>query len=121
MRKRYNVLAAIIISCMSFITANAQTFTISGKVTNNTSKEIVPAVSVVVKGTTQGTYTNSNGEFSLKVNKLPVVLTFSSIGFESQDITVSDASKSIDVDFKVNNALGQEVVIAATRAPQNRR
>ena len=48
MRKRYNVLAAIIISCMSFITANAQTFTISGKVTNNTSKEIVPAVSVVV-------------------------------------------------------------------------
>ena len=118
MRKRYNVLAAIIISCMSFITANAQTFTISGKVTNNTSKEIVPAVSVVVKGTTQGTYTNSNGEFSLKVNKLPVVLTFSSIGFESQDITVSDASKSIDVDFKVNNALGQEVVIAATRAPQ---
>lgn len=85
MRKRYNVLAAIIISCMSFITANAQTFTISGKVTNNTSKEIVPAVSVVVKGTTQGTYTNSNGMFSLKVDKLPVVLSFSSIGFESQD------------------------------------
>ncbi|MEO5946450.1 MAG: TonB-dependent receptor [Chitinophagaceae bacterium] len=117
MRKRYNVFAAFIISCMSFITANAQTVTISGTVTNNTSKEIVPAVSVVVKGTSKGTYTNSNGEFTLKVNKLPVVLTFSSIGFDSQDITVSDASKSIEVDIKVNNALGQEVVIAATRAP----
>lgn len=118
MRKSYNVLAALIISCLSFFTANAQSVTVSGTVTNNTTKEIVPAVSVVVKGTSQGTYTNSNGGFSLKVDKLPVVLTFSSIGFESQDITVSDASKSINVDFKVNNALGQEVVIAATRAPQ---
>ena len=118
MRKSYNVLAALILSCLSFFTANAQSVTVSGTVTNNSTKEIVPAVSVVVKGTSQGTYTNSNGEFSIKVNKLPVVLTFSSIGFDSQDITVSDASKSINVDFKVNNALGQEVVIAATRAPQ---
>lgn len=118
MRKSYKILAVVIISCLSFMTANAQTVTVSGTVTNNSTKEIVAAVSVVVKGTSQGTYTNSNGEFSLKVNKLPVVLTFSSIGFESQDITVSDASKSISVDFKVNNALGQEVVIAATRAPQ---
>ena len=71
-----------------------------------------------IKGTEQGTYTDPNGAFSLKVSKLPVTLVFTSIGYMDQEVTVSDASKAISVDFKVNNALGQEVVIAATRAPQ---
>ena len=118
MRKSYCFLAALMIACLFSVTANAQSVTISGTVKNNNSKEIVPAVSVLVKGTTQGTYTNSEGEFSIKVSKLPVTLIFSSIGFETQELTVSDASKPINVDFKVNNALGQEVVVAATRAPQ---
>ncbi len=118
MRKSNCFLAALMIACLFSLTANAQSITISGTVKNNNSKEIVPAVSVLVKGTTQGTYTNSEGEFSLKVSKLPVVLVFSSIGFESQELTVSDAKKPIEIDFIVNNALGQEVVVAATRAPQ---
>lgn len=120
MRKSYCFLTALMITCLFYVSANAQTITITGTVTNNTTKEIVPAVSVIVKGTLQGTYTNSDGEFTLKVTKLPVVLTFSSIGFDSQDITVSDASKPVTVDFKVNNALGQEVVIAATRIAQRK-
>lgn len=100
------------------IAANAQTVTVSGTVRNESSKESVPSVSVRIKGTEQGTYTDPNGAFSLKVSKLPVTLVFTSIGYMDQEVTVSDASKAISVDFKVNNALGQEVVIAATRAPQ---
>lgn len=118
MRKSYCFLAALMMSILFSVTVNAQTVTISGTVTNNTSKEIVPAVSVLVKGTSQGTYTNSDGEFSLKVSKLPVVLIFSSIGFESQELSVTDATKPVSIDFIVNNALGQEVVIAATRSAQ---
>ncbi|MEQ1678211.1 MAG: TonB-dependent receptor [Chitinophagaceae bacterium] len=118
MRKSYSFFAALFMACLFSITANAQTVTISGNVANATSKENVPAVSVVVKGTSQGTYTNSNGGFSLKVAKLPVTLVISSIGYETQELTVTDASKPVQVDFKVNNTLGQEVVVAATRAPQ---
>ncbi len=118
MRKSYSFFAALFMACLFSITANAQSVTISGNVANATSKENVPAVSVVVKGTSQGTYTNSNGGFSLKVAKLPVTLVISSIGYETQELTVTDASKPIQVDFKVNNTLGQEVVVAATRAPQ---
>ena len=117
MRKSYRFLTAWLIAGLFSFSANAQSVTISGKVSNGTSKESVPAVSVVVKGTSQGTYTNSNGEFSIKVAKLPVVLVISSIGFDNMEVTVSDASKSVDVDLKVNNALGQEVVVAATRTP----
>lgn len=118
MRKSYSFFAALLMACLFTVTANAQSVTISGSVTNATSKEKVPAVSVVVKGTSQGTYTNPDGGFSLKVAKLPVTLVFSSIGFETQEINVTDASAAISVDFKVNNALGQEVVVSATRAPQ---
>ncbi len=117
MRKSYSFLAAFLMACLFSITANAQTVTVSGTVSNATSSENVPAVSVVVKGTSQGTYTNSDGAFSLKVAKLPVTLVFSSIGYETQEVTVTDASP-IKVSFTVNNALGQEVVVSATRAPQ---
>jgi len=118
MRKSYRFFAALLMACLFTITAQAQSVTISGSVSNATSKEKVPAVSVVVKGTSQGTYSNPDGEFTLKVSKLPVTLVFSSVGYETQEITVSDASAPVKVDFKVNNSLGQEVVVAATRAPQ---
>lgn len=117
MRKSYRYLASSLMAVLFSIAAYAQTVTINGTVRNSSSKESVPAVSVSVKGTTKGTYTNSDGEFSISVAKLPVVLVFSSIGYEDQEITVSDASKAVAVDFKVSTALGQEVVVSATRTP----
>ena len=118
MRKSYSFLAAWLMACLISFSAYAQSITISGTVKNSTTKEGVPAVSVAVKGTSRGTYTNSDGEFTLTVPKLPVVLVFTSVGFDSQEVTVSDASQPVAVDFKVNSALGQEVVVAAARAPQ---
>jgi outer membrane receptor protein involved in Fe transport len=115
MRKSYSFFAALLMAVILSTAANAQTVTISGSVRNESTKDGVPAASVVVKGTSQGTFTNSNGEFSLKVAKLPVVLIFSSVGYDNQEISVSSASQPITVDFKVNNSLGQEVVVASTR------
>lgn len=115
MRKNYRYLAAWLMAVTISIAANAQSVTISGNIRNESSKEAVPAASVVVKGTSQGTFTNPNGDFSIKVSKLPVVLVISSIGYENQELTVSSANQPLTIDFKVNNALGQEVVIAGTR------
>ena len=117
MRKCYRYLAAWLMAGLFSVAAYAQTVTVSGTVRNSSTQENVPAVSVRVKGTTQGTFTNSNGEFSLKVASLPVVLVFTSIGFTEQEITVTDASKPVTLDFAVNNTLGQEVVVSATRTP----
>lgn len=109
-------MAVFIISSLLSIAAFSQNV-ISGTVTNNVTKEVVPAVSVIVKETSQGTYTNSNGAFSISVAKLPVTLIFTSIGFETIEIPVSSTSSKVEVDFKPVTALGQEVVVAATRAP----
>ena len=118
MRKSYSFLAAWLVACLFSITANAQSVTVSGTVMNDVTKEKVPAVTVRVKDTNKGTYTNSDGGFSVKVAKLPVVLIFSSVGYENQEVTVSDASKPLSIDFKVNNTMGQDVVVAASRTPQ---
>lgn len=118
MRKSYRYLSCWLMAVLFSIAANAQSVTVTGTVRNESSKESVPSVSVRIKGTEQGTYTDPNGAFSLKVTKLPVTLVFTSIGYLDQELTVSDASKPVSIDFKVNSALGQEVVVAATRAPQ---
>jgi outer membrane receptor protein involved in Fe transport len=118
MRKSYRFLAASVIASLFTIAAFAQTtITISGNVRNSSSKEVVPSVSVLVKETNAGTYTNPGGDFSIKVTKLPVTLVFSSIGFENYEVTVSDASAKVEVSFKPISTLGQEVVIAANRTP----
>lgn len=117
MRKSYRFLASSLAALLITFAAYAQTVNITGTVRNSSSKEVVPAVSVAVKGTSQGTYTNSNGEFTISVAKLPVVLVFSSIGYLDQEVTVSTATAPINVDFKVNESLGQEVVVSATRTP----
>lgn len=109
-------MAVYLMTSLFSIAAVAQ-ITISGNVRNSSSKENVPAVSVVVKETSQGTYTNSDGEFSLNVAKLPVTLVFTSVGYDTYEVTVTSASDKVEVDFKPSSMLGQEVVVAATRTP----
>ncbi|MBK5271183.1 MAG: carboxypeptidase-like regulatory domain-containing protein, partial [Bacteroidia bacterium] len=118
MIKYYRFLAAWLIAVMFSIAAIAQSITITGTVHRDSTTETVPAVSVIVKGTNIGTFTNSNGEFSLNVTKLPVVLLFSSVGYDNFEMTINEVSQVIDVAFIRNVTLGQDVVIAASRTPQ---
>ncbi|MDP4151075.1 MAG: TonB-dependent receptor, partial [Bacteroidota bacterium] len=93
--------------------------TISGNVHNALNRDAVPAVSVSIKGTGAGTYTDDKGNFRITTNHaLPLVLVFTSIGFELQELTVSDASAHLQIEFKPVSVLGTEVVVAASRVPE---
>ncbi|HEU0112265.1 MAG TPA: carboxypeptidase-like regulatory domain-containing protein, partial [Flavisolibacter sp.] len=111
---------AVLLAALFFTltTAYAQGVTLSGTVKNAVTQESVPAVSVTVKDGPQGTFTDGSGAFKLTVPQVPVTLVFSSIGFETREITVENATASIDVSFTPASTLGQEVVISATRTPQ---
>lgn len=100
------------------LTCFAQSITITGKVNNATTKEGVGAVSISVKGGQEGVFTDKNGNFKLSVESLPVTLAVTSIGFQAQEVTVTDASSAIDINLVPSTALGQEVVVAASRLPQ---
>src|SRR5215213_7349769 len=101
----------------SLTTAYAQSVPLSGTVKNATTQEGVPAVSVTVKGGSQGTFTDATGGFKLNVPRLPVTLVFSSVGFEPREQTVDAASTPVEVSFTPMSTLGQEVVVSATRTP----
>ncbi|MFN7235848.1 MAG: carboxypeptidase-like regulatory domain-containing protein, partial [Cyclobacteriaceae bacterium] len=109
--KRF-LLPALFVLCAG--TAWAQT-TISGTVKDTAGP--LAGVNVVVKGTVQGTITNSKGEFSLRVNQAPpLTLSFSFVGFATQEIEVKDANTSgLDVTLEEQTLLGQEVVVSASR------
>lgn len=101
-------------ACLLSLSAIAQNITITGNVKNGSSKENVAAVSVVVKGTSIGAFTDDNGNFKVSVAKLPVTLIISSVGFETKEVSVSGAG-NVSVELTAVSSLGQEVVVAATR------
>jgi outer membrane receptor protein involved in Fe transport len=118
MRKSARFLTCLLATMLFTVTAFSQSVTLTGTVRNKINAETVPAVSVTVKGSTLGAFTDENGSFRLTVPQLPVTLVFTSVGYEIQELTVTDASTPIQIDFVPGTALGQEVVVAASRTPQ---
>jgi outer membrane receptor protein involved in Fe transport len=118
MRKSYRYLASLLMAGMFSMAAFAQNVVLTGNVRNNTSSESVPAVSVTVKGSDKGTYTDADGNFKISVPRLPVTLVFTSIGYENKEVVVNSSATPITVNFVATSQLGQEVVVAATRTPQ---
>ncbi|MGZ5134379.1 MAG: TonB-dependent receptor domain-containing protein [Flavitalea sp.] len=113
------LLAALVITNLITIVAIAQTTTITGNVRNSTNQDVVPAVSVTIKGSSAGTFTDEKGNFRLSTDlKLPLTLVFTSIGFEPQEATVNDASTPVSISFVPTSTLGVEVVISASRVPE---
>lgn len=55
---------------------------VTGTVTDSKG-DPVPGVAVLIAGTTKGTYTDSNGKYSIAVDNNSIALEFSSIGFDS--------------------------------------
>jgi iron complex outermembrane receptor protein len=93
-RKNLNVLI-LILSLLLGNFAIAQQAVLKGKVTDSSSGESLPGVSIVVKGTTNGTITNMDGVFTLNTNKGDVV-QFSFVGYKTQEI-VAQGQKDLKV------------------------
>jgi outer membrane receptor protein involved in Fe transport len=118
MRKKLLHLCALLLTCATAGSAFAQT-TISGTVRNSTNQEPVPAVSVTIKGTGTGTFTDEKGSFRLTTSRTPpFTVVFTSIGFEMKEVAVSSANETLTVDFVPASSLGAEVVISASRVPE---
>lgn len=84
--------------------------TVSGVVTDATTGEPMPAVNIAVDGTTTGTSTDSNGEYSLTVPNLDVTLRFSFVGYETRLISI-DGRTTVDVIMQAQAIAGEEVLV----------
>lgn len=83
--------------------------TIKGTIIDEKGEKL-PGVNISVKGTTRGTTTNSNGEYSISVLDDKAVLVFSFIGYESQEVQVNNRT-DISITLKVDIKSLEEVVV----------
>jgi TonB-linked SusC/RagA family outer membrane protein len=88
---------------------NAQPITIKGIVTDAKTGTTLPGVSVVIKGTTIGTVTDANGNYTLEVADESVILVYTFIGYVGQEIVIG-AQTIINVAM-VDEAIGLEGVV----------
>lgn len=86
---------------------NAQTIKVNGTV-NDESGLPLPGVNVIEKGTNNGTQTDFDGHYEI-ITKLKSTLTFSYVGFDTQEIKVRKAGE-INVNLKTGSQL-EEVVV----------
>lgn len=82
---------------------------ISGVITDSRTGEFLPGVSVVVKGTTNGTVTDVDGRYTLNAPS-DATLVFSYIGFIPQELKIS-GKKTLDIGMQEDARSLEEVVV----------
>ncbi|MGQ7868830.1 SusC/RagA family TonB-linked outer membrane protein [Sunxiuqinia sp. sy24] len=99
----------VLLAGTSFL--RAQSVTLSGNVTEAETGTSLPGVSVFIKGTTTGTITDFDGNYSLEVSpEEDKVIVFSFVGMKTQEIPIG-TNKVINVSLE-NDAIGLGEVVA---------
>jgi iron complex outermembrane receptor protein len=84
--------------------------TVSGVVTESATGLPVPGVNVIVKGTSNGTVTDFDGNYSLENVSEDDILVYSFLGFTTQEIPF-EGQATIDVQLDEDQATLEEVVL----------
>ena len=88
----------------------AQNRTVQGTVFDS-AQQPLPGVGVVLEGTTNGTVTGTDGTYSLKVPSGQVVLSFSSLGYQTQTVTVPATQGQVNVTLEDDAMTLEETVV----------
>ena len=104
---RYILLLHLIL--ISAVGARGQGTSVTGKVTDEKGVGL-PGVTVLLKGTTNGTATDANGSYTLNVPDGNGTLTVSYIGFKTQDVPIENRS-SVNITLATDTKALEEVVV----------
>lgn len=114
-KERGKQIGLICLMMMSFSLVMAQERQVSGTILDNETGDGIPGVNILIKGTTQGTVTDINGQYNLRANPGDV-LAFSSVGFVTQEIIVGNQNlagnqNTININLSPDIQALAEVVI----------
>lgn len=76
------------------VEATSRKYKIRGRILSEEEKEVLPGAAIAVKGTTNGTTTNLDGEFAISVDTLPVKIVLSYVGYDTKIIDVTEKNYS---------------------------
>ena len=103
------LLLGVLFTSASVVAQSDVKKTVTGSVLSTERGDGIPGVSVVVKGTSNGTTTNTDGQFSIDVTA-GNTLVFSFIGYESKELSVGNKTK-IEIRLKESISNLNEVVV----------
>ncbi|UZR93116.1 SusC/RagA family TonB-linked outer membrane protein [Chondrinema litorale] len=112
MNHNLRFITVLLLSILCSFTVYAQDKTVTGKVISGTDQMPLPGVSVLVKGTSSGTVTNIDGEYTITVPEASNILVYSYIGFKSVEMEIGDQS-AIDLTMDEDAQQLSEVVVTA--------
>ncbi|MCZ8215175.1 MAG: carboxypeptidase-like regulatory domain-containing protein, partial [Cyclobacteriaceae bacterium] len=112
----------LLCSAMLFmlVSVRAQERTVTGRVTSTEDGSPLPGVNVVIKGTTNGTVTDANGNYKLSTPSSGGALIFSFVGLQTQEIEIGDRTV-VDISLALDVTQLTEVVVTAGGIAQNKR
>lgn len=96
--------------CINLLAYAQSVETVTGRVVDEKG-ELLIGVAVIETGTTNGTVTDVNGVYTLKVTSKRSTITFSYIGFDTQTVMVGNSSNIIDIALKESKTDLEEVVV----------
>jgi TonB-dependent starch-binding outer membrane protein SusC len=109
---------ALILIIFGITELNAQSVTITGRVTDDNGSGL-PGVNVLIKNTTSGTITDVSGNYSIFVPSPESVLTFSFIGYASEEVPVLNKTE-INIVLIPNLESLEEVIVVGYGAMKKR-
>jgi len=83
---------------------------VTGTVTGGVSEGLLPGVSIQEKGTTNGTSTDFDGNYSLTVSKGDAILVFSYLGFATLEVKVENRN-NINVNLVEDASALDEIIV----------
>jgi len=116
MMKKVYKLVVLLLLCQTYVFA--QNISVTGKVTDSDNLPL-PAVSIKVSGSTQGTSTDANGNFTISVPS-NASLVFTYIGFASQTIAVNGRT-TLSVRLESDSKMLEGVIVTALGITKDQR
>ncbi|SHH93630.1 TonB-linked outer membrane protein, SusC/RagA family [Chryseolinea serpens] len=108
--RKFLLICFTAVFAFAFSESQAQERTVTGRVTSKEDGSGLPGVNVVIKGTTNGTVTDANGNYSLSVPGPDAVITFTFIGLLTQETALAGRS-SVDVQMEQDVTQLTEIVV----------
>lgn len=114
-KTNYNKLLLWLVCLISGSISMSAQSTIGGTVQDESGEPLIGA-NLIVKGTTDGTVTDFDGNFSFSTEaSYPLVLMVSFTGYNTQEIELTSATNNLSIVLSEGVLIGEDVVISASR------
>ena len=119
MKNSYKTMLLFLIGLMAYIPLYAQQ-NVSGKVTAQEDGSGLPGVSIIIKGTSTGTVSDIDGNYSISVPGPDAVLVYSFIGYSTKEVSVGSTTQ-LNVVLSVEESELDEFIVTAFGISQEKK